>query len=81
MMRICKLFLLVLFSCPSLLFAKGYIYPGQLWKDNRGIHINAHGGGVLYYKGTYYWFGEHKADTTSSAMVGVTCYSSKDLIR
>lgn len=55
------------------------IRPGAVWTDNNGKHINAHGGGVLYYKGTYYWYGEHKADTTSSAMVGVTCYSSKNL--
>lgn len=55
------------------------IKSGQLWLDNTGKHVNAHGGGVLYYKGTYYWFGEHKADNTSSALVGVTCYSSKDL--
>lgn len=55
------------------------IRPGAVWPDNRGIHINAHGGGVLRCGDTFYWFGEHKADTTSSAMVGVTCYSSKDL--
>jgi len=52
---------------------------GDIWRDDRGIHINAHGGGVLYHEGTYYWFGEHKCDTTSSAMVGVTCYSSANL--
>ncbi len=34
----------------------------------------------MEYDGTYYWFGEHKADTTSCAMVGVTCYSSTDLL-
>lgn len=55
-------------------------FPGEIWKDNNGVHINAHGGGVINYKGTYYWFGEHKCDTTSSAMVGVTCYSSKNLV-
>lgn len=54
--------------------------PGALWLDDSGRHINAHGGGIINYKGTYYWFGEHKADTTSSAMVGVTCYSSKNLL-
>ena len=53
--------------------------PGQLWLDDRGVHINAHGGGLLYANGTYYWYGEHKADTTSKAYVGVTCYSSKNL--
>ena len=53
--------------------------PGKLWLDNRGEHINAHGGGIMKYGDTYYWYGEHKADTTSSAMVGVTCYSSTNL--
>ena len=33
----------------------------------------------MAYEGTYYWYGEHKADTTSSAYVGVTCYSSPNL--
>lgn len=59
--------------------ARAGIKPGEIWPDDRGVHINAHGGGVLKSGDTYYWFGEHKADTTSSAMVGVTCYSSKDL--
>ena len=79
-MRIKKIIpLLTLLAMPLLLFAKGTIRPGQIWPDNRGIHINAHGGGILYHDGTYYWFGEHKADTTSCAMVGVTCYSSRNL--
>lgn len=64
----------------SLIALSSFAYKfGELWPDNRGIHINAHGGGVVYYDGTYYWFGEHKSDTTSSAMVGVTCYSSENL--
>lgn len=57
------------------------IRPGTLWRDVAGAPINAHGGGILEHEGTYYWFGEHKADTTSAAMIGVTCYSSKDLLR
>ncbi|KAA6320397.1 Beta-glucanase, partial [termite gut metagenome] len=36
------------------------IYPGAILPDDRGIHVNAHGGGMLYYEGKYYWFGEHK---------------------
>ena len=55
------------------------IRSGELWPDNNGEHINAHGGGVMYHDGTYYWFGENKCDTTSSAMVGVMCYSSQNL--
>ena len=23
--------------------------PGAVWPDNHGVHINAHGGGVLYH--------------------------------
>lgn len=55
--------------------------PGKLWLDNNGTHINAHGGGILYDKGTYYWFGEHKTEGTNDnyANVGVHCYSSNDL--
>lgn len=53
--------------------------PGQLWKDNSNTHINAHGGGILYHEGRYYWFGEHKGYETNNAMVGVPCYSSSDL--
>lgn len=56
-------------------------HPGELWPDNHGVHINAHGGGILFHRGTYYWFGEHKiaGPQGNSAMVGVHCYSSKDL--
>jgi hypothetical protein len=56
-------------------------HPGQLWPDDKGVHINAHGGGFLYQKGFYYWFGEHKiaGGAGNRAMVGVHCYSSKDL--
>lgn len=25
--------------------------------------INAHGGGVLYHEGKYYWFGEHRPES------------------
>lgn len=55
--------------------------PGQIWTDTDGKHINAHGGGVLYHKGRYYWFGEHKVGGRdgNKAMVGVSCYSSADL--
>lgn len=54
-------------------------YPGNLWLDNNEKIINAHGGGILYHAGKYYWFGEHKGENTNAALVGVTCYSSDDL--
>ncbi|WP_461134845.1 glycoside hydrolase family 43 protein [Spirosoma lituiforme] len=50
--------------------------PGEIWYDDKGAVINAHGGGLLYDKGTYYWFGEKRG---KSASEGVNVYSSKDL--
>lgn len=54
-------------------------HPGKLWFDDKGYHINAHGGGVLFHNGKYYWFGEHKGELSNAAFVGVMCYSSTDL--
>ncbi|MDR1938127.1 MAG: family 43 glycosylhydrolase [Tannerellaceae bacterium] len=56
--------------------------PGTVWKDTKGHPINAHGGGVIYSKGSYYWYGEHKIEGRSEAEGadgGVHCYSSTDL--
>ncbi len=57
------------------------IKPGEIWSDNNGVHINAHGGGMLFHRGKYYWFGEHKIEGRqgNQAWVGVHCYSSKNL--
>ena len=38
--------------------------PGQVWNDTDGNPINAHGGGVLYHEGIYYWYGEYKKGKT-----------------
>lgn len=60
--------------------------PGQVWLDTDGQPIQAHGGGVLYHNGTYYWYGENKNGQTNIVngvtrvdVVGVSCYSSNDL--
>lgn len=55
--------------------------PGKEWKDTDGVHINAHGGGVIFVEGTYYWYGEFKTSGRggNTALKGVSCYSSKDL--
>src|SRR5699024_4224133 len=57
------------------------IRSGEIWPDTDGNHINAHGGGVLYHEGKYYWFGEHKTVGRggNSTLFGVGCYSSGDL--
>lgn len=75
-------FSIVMLSClHAVAQQKGVITPGAIWPDNKGVHINAHGGGVLVHKNTYYWFGEHKVegDEGNRAQVGVHVYSSKNL--
>jgi hypothetical protein len=61
--------------------AKNSFRPGQLWRDDHGVPINAHGGGVLFHEGVYYWFGEHKiaGEAGNTAQVGVHVYSSTSL--
>ncbi|KAL3640342.1 hypothetical protein CASFOL_015310 [Castilleja foliolosa] len=67
-----------------------YYYPGRIWLDTEGNPIQAHGGGILYDEKsrTYYWYGEYKDGPTYQAhingaarvdIIGVGCYSSKDL--
>ncbi|MCF8321597.1 MAG: glycoside hydrolase family 43 protein [Flavobacterium sp.] len=55
--------------------------PAEKWLDDKGNHINAHGGGFLFYDNTYYWFGEHKTSGQegNTAIFGVRVYSSKDI--
>lgn len=55
--------------------------PGEIWNDTSGVPINAHGGGILFDQGMYYWFGEFKTEGEAGnrANVGISCYSSKDL--
>lgn len=80
-----KNYFILLFLLTSLTACKQvestYFTPGELWTDNNGVHINAHGGGILYDNGTYYWFGEHKTEGGEGnvANVGVHVYSSTDL--
>ncbi|MBN1467016.1 beta-glucanase, partial [candidate division KSB1 bacterium] len=73
--------LVLLFAC-SLKSAMNISFrPGDLWLDDNGVHINAHGGGILWHDGAYYWFGEHKiaGRKGNAAWVGVHVYSSIDL--
>lgn len=55
--------------------------PGEIWPDDQGTPINAHGGGILFHEEVYYWFGEHKleGEAGNNALVGVHVYSSRDL--
>lgn len=57
--------------------------PAKTWLDNKNNPINAHGGGVLFHNGIYYWYGEHQIAGKSEADFadgGIHCYTSKDLI-
>ena len=70
-----------------------FFQPGEIWLDTENNLINAHGGGILFHEGTYYWYGEFKGDSTyrnpnpnvagwecyRTEAGGVSCYSSKDL--
>ena len=67
--------------------AKGQSFtPGKIWPDNHQVHINAHGGGILYDNGTYYWFGEHKTEGETGNVANPKLqlkmvWSSTDLIK
>lgn len=64
---------------PSFAASGGSIRLGELWRDNKGDTINAHGGGVIFADGRYYWYGEHRAAHWPNMQEGVTVYSSTDL--
>ncbi|MFC9708397.1 S-layer homology domain-containing protein [Paenibacillus sp. NPDC056933] len=54
--------------------------PGQLWPDQGGKPIDAHGAGFFYDEQTekYYWYGEYH--TGGWPATGVRVYSSEDLL-
>ena len=57
------------------------VRPGEVWLDTNGKPIQAHGFQICEMDGTYYWYGENKADAimgTNRMFGGVRCYSSKD---
>lgn len=55
------------------------IRPGERWLDTEGRPIQAHGGGILFQRGVYYWYGEEKSRGDNNR-TGVACYSSTDLV-
>ncbi len=55
------------------------IQPGELWPDDRGQHVQAHGGGIIKHGDTYYWFGEDRTRGLPRDQRYVACYSSTDL--
>jgi hypothetical protein len=83
---------LLVFTCGISTIAKSHeLLPGELWRDTDGTVINAHGGGILFHEGVYYWYGEFKQGKTYLPdcnkswggtrvdVAGVSCYSSTNL--
>ncbi|TXK49388.1 family 43 glycosylhydrolase [Pontibacter qinzhouensis] len=75
--------LLTLSFCASDALGQGKtntIYPGEVWPDNNGNHIQAHGGGITKWKGHYYWYGEDRREGLDPNYRYTSCYRSKDLV-
>jgi hypothetical protein len=56
------------------------IQSGEIWRDNNGRHINAHGGGIIKLGDLWYWYGEYRPEKAESGRRYVSCYSSTDLV-
>ncbi|MBB5059329.1 hypothetical protein HDF16_004052 [Granulicella aggregans] len=56
------------------------VRPGGVWLDERGLPIEAHGGGIIKVEATYYWFGEDRTPSNDPDKRYVACYSSRDLV-
>jgi hypothetical protein len=57
----------------------GTVRSGEVWPDNRGQHIQAHGGGILKLGDTFYWFGEDRSTNNPRGLRCVSCYASTNL--
>jgi hypothetical protein len=57
---------------------------GEMWHDDSGNPVQAHGGCIIKHGGTWYWHGENKgvdnvSGTTRVPFAGVACYTSPNL--
>lgn len=73
--------------CISVLYANllmaqktNVIRPGEIWPDQNGNHIQAHGGGIIKLGKNYYWYGEERRQGLDSNLRFVSCYQSSDLV-
>jgi len=69
-----------IFPITALFAQRTAIEPGQPWPDKNGNHIQAHGGGIIKIKKTYYWYGEERRQGLDPNLRYVSCYASKDLM-
>lgn len=78
-----SIFLVVILLTLAAISTRGLaqvIRPGEVWLDDRGQPIQAHGGGILKRGDTYFWFGEERERGLDQTKKYVGCYSSKDLV-
>ena len=81
----CLLFVALLAAAaPRAAAAEDAVTPGLPWNDTAGNLINAHGGGVYFLDGLYYWYGEHKIagsqERKGHTSGGIQLYTSPDLV-
>ena len=67
--------LMIFLNSFSVLAHDFYLY-GDDKRDLSGHLINAHGGGVLYKDGVYYWYGEYREKELTQK---ISLYTSRDL--
>jgi hypothetical protein len=72
---IAVLFLVALAACEGQVTS---FTPGQTIRDTDGKPIKAFAGGISYFNGMYYWYGEFKNGTFPTAEI--SCYTSTDLL-
>lgn len=89
--RLILAFTIVVTFCLAAFAEAKSFKPAEVWLDTDGNSINAHGGGLLYHEGKYYWYGEIKKGKTwrvgyikhwecyRTKAGGVSCYSSENL--
>jgi len=68
--------ILILVVIPIIFAVNTKFTPGVTWLDTDNKPISAHGAGVLYTNGAYYWYGEAEDPNH----IGVACYQSTDLL-
>jgi hypothetical protein len=60
---------------------RNVIHPNEIWPDQNGDHIQAHGGGIIKVGSIFYWYGEERRQGLDPNYRYVSCYSSKDLTK
>src|SRR4051794_5759727 len=80
MKRLFCILFIVACVLPAIAQKQQAIKPGETWPDNEGHHIQAHGGGIIKLKNTWFWYGEERRKGLDTNYRYVSCYSSTDLM-